>query len=187
MSIGTVATRHILATESRDLGKLGKMSSTRALTKVELDLVRARITDITHDLELGQGGRVSQATVALEIGISQQTLSKFLAGGTVGLFVAKKVAKYLGITLGQLLSPRAPRELEQLLSRSTGRWRPPTIAAVRRAVSDGQVPNADELTGAAWEAMIDRIDVALGNIFRSTPPPRAAGTTQRWLPPKRAE
>jgi hypothetical protein len=132
--------------------------STRALTDVESRRVRERMKEIAEE----EG---SQVSAARRLGISQQVYSRILGGDAVGLYVAKRVAKHDRVSVEDMLGPRVPRRLEELLRGGASRWADSSVAVARReAIADAE--HASTLTTSDWESFLDAIDSSIGPIVR---------------------
>lgn len=135
--------------------KLGRMPSTRALTKVQIARVRARLQELYK-----QTG--SQTVAAREIGISQQVLNRILKGDAAGLYVAKKLAVFDHVPLEVILDG-APEELLTVLRVRPGKWSDPAIAAVCKYASVTKLAESTE----HWANLLDQVDRALAHIVHN--------------------
>jgi hypothetical protein len=123
---------------------------TRALPKEQMNRVRAGLRQVVD-------AHGSQVKAARAIGISQQVLSRILAGDPAGLYVARKVATALKVDLDQLL--RSPPNLDRVVRAHPGRWSDPAVAAVRAL-------EVAELADSDVEALLDRATEALRPVLR---------------------
>lgn len=134
------------------------MTSTRALTKLEGTRVRQRLQQLVD--ELG-----SQTAAARATGMSQQVISRILAGDPVGRSVAKQLADYEGLSVEELLSGKTlPHALRDAIRKNPGRWHDMAIAAVREGAS--KLAGAANIDVDGWSKVLDRIEDALEPIIR---------------------
>lgn len=135
-------------------GRLRAVTSTRALSKSETAHVRARLQILIDEKYK------TQSSLARELDISQQVISKILAGDAAGYFVAKKLATLTGMPVEQVLSAPQPA-IDKALALNVDRWQPWTIAAVRA------MPKAESITSVALAfEVLEKTEAALSPIIR---------------------
>lgn len=130
-------------------------SSVRALSPVQVEAVRRRLTSLRDSCR-------TQKELAQRLGLSQQTLSRVLSGTSEppGLMVAQKLASALRMSLDQVLS-MPNNALDEALAAYPDRWSGPAIAAVRA------MPETVELSAIAISRLLDSVTEALRPVHRS--------------------
>lgn len=131
-------------------------TSTRALTKQQTDRVRTHLKLLTD-----RSG--SQLAASRLVGISQQVYNRIGKGDAVGLYVTKKVARYLQLPLEYFLDG-APPNLERVIVASPRHWSSSTLAAILKFAAE--LKSGNDLPEDDWRQILDDLENTIAPIVK---------------------